>query len=191
MTSVRLFLVRHGRTELNAAGLLRGEIDVPLDPVGKKEAAQLGKAFGEISLDVVSSPLARAVATAQALVADPRSVRLDDPLRDRTYGSWAGHAPAELVEAFGSVDRTPRVEPRGEVEARARDALVDALHVDESCEAVNVALVTHDAILRILLGMLLPDLDADKVALPTGSWSELHRTDEPIRWCAVSLGTTP
>lgn len=74
VTAVRLFLVRHGRTSLNAAGLLRGELDVPLDPSGETEAAELGRSFREVGLEaVVSSPLVRAVETASPLLSLGRS----------------------------------------------------------------------------------------------------------------------
>lgn len=63
---MRVFLVRHGRTSLNAAGLLRGQLDVPLDETGEAEAAALGKVFRHVPLAVVvSSPLRRALDTAR------------------------------------------------------------------------------------------------------------------------------
>ncbi|MGH2843820.1 MAG: histidine phosphatase family protein, partial [Solirubrobacteraceae bacterium] len=42
---VTVFLVRHGRTALNAAGVLRGHLDPPLDDVGVEEAGRLGELF--------------------------------------------------------------------------------------------------------------------------------------------------
>jgi broad specificity phosphatase PhoE len=40
-------LVRHGETELNKQGMLRGWTDVPLDSKGQKEAAETGKEVAE------------------------------------------------------------------------------------------------------------------------------------------------
>ncbi len=192
MTDRRLLLVRHGRTELNAAGRLRGEIDVPLDSVGEAEAAALGEAFRGVPLDVVvSSPLSRAVGTAHVLVSSSRPVTLDARLRDRSYGSWAGHSPSELEERFGSVDDAPGVERRDAVEMRALAALADAVGPGRGAGTVQrVVLVTHDAVLRILLRSLLPALEVDAVALPTGSWSELKRAAADTSWTVVRLGST-
>src|SRR6266498_2992061 len=63
MTTV--FVIRHGRTALNADGALRGRVDVPLDEVGLAEAARLGDLFEPVPLMVVvCSPLLRARQTA-------------------------------------------------------------------------------------------------------------------------------
>src|SRR6266511_4128686 len=63
-----VYLVRHGRTPLNAAGLLRGRLDPPLDDTGAQEAAALGRVFqGVTAASVFSSPLVRARQTAAAI----------------------------------------------------------------------------------------------------------------------------
>lgn len=55
-----VYMVRHGRTALNAAGLLRGQLDPPLDRVGRLEAAQLAAVFVHREIEVVvASPLRR------------------------------------------------------------------------------------------------------------------------------------
>ena len=43
-----LYLVRHGRTAANAAGLLLGRLDPELDEVGRWQAARLGAALGPL-----------------------------------------------------------------------------------------------------------------------------------------------
>ena len=78
MTTTRadLLLLRHGRTVANASGLLLGRADPPLDETGERQAAALAAEvcsgrFGPVAR-IVSSPLARTRATAEA-VAAPRS----------------------------------------------------------------------------------------------------------------------
>jgi broad specificity phosphatase PhoE len=64
----RVYLARHGRPALNADGRLRGLSDPPLDEVGVEEVARLAAALApRRPVAVVSSPLRRAVATAQAI----------------------------------------------------------------------------------------------------------------------------
>ena len=41
-----IYLVRHGQTPLNAAGVLRGWLDPSLDEVGRQQARRLGAALG-------------------------------------------------------------------------------------------------------------------------------------------------
>ena len=56
----RLFLVRHGQTSLNAAGVLRGRLDPELDGTGRIEAMAVADVIGRSGLTVVvASPLLR------------------------------------------------------------------------------------------------------------------------------------
>ncbi|HEX9498416.1 MAG TPA: histidine phosphatase family protein, partial [Mycobacterium sp.] len=60
---------------------------------------------------VISSPLQRAVSTAEAIGAAAHiSVVIDDRLNDRDYGLWTGQPRAEVEHRFGSVDDAPGVE---------------------------------------------------------------------------------
>jgi broad specificity phosphatase PhoE len=95
-----LVLVRHGQSELNAAGCLAGRLDTPLTPLGVAQAARLGAAVNALGVPdrVVSSPLQRARETAVAIGApvavDERWVELDYgpydgmPLRDVPAAVW-------------------------------------------------------------------------------------------------------
>ncbi|MGH9170772.1 MAG: histidine phosphatase family protein [Acidimicrobiales bacterium] len=194
----RLFLVRHGQTELNKAGLLRGEIDVPLDETGEEEARLLGEVFAGVEIGtIVSSPLLRARETARRLAeATNVAVALDERLGDRRYGQWAGRASSEAEELFGSIDAAPGVEPFGELEARvvaaAAGALVAAPAGKGAAGLTPVALVTHDAVLRALLRRLLPPaVSSTRLDLPTGCWCELVRPPGNRPWTAVHLGEHP
>jgi broad specificity phosphatase PhoE len=81
-----LILVRHGRTEANAAGLLQGRMDNPLDAIGLAHARAIAKAIGSADL-VISSPLVRAVQTAEAL---GLPVQTDDRWLELDYGTLDG-----------------------------------------------------------------------------------------------------
>ena len=61
-------LVRHARTALNAAGLMRGHLDPELDEVGLAEAQVLAAALAGWSPGrIVACPLRRARQTAAAI----------------------------------------------------------------------------------------------------------------------------
>src|SRR5690606_21038559 len=63
-----LYLVRHGQTSANVNHLLVGATDIPLDPLGERQAHQVGKRFSNIPVDaVLTSPLQRARRTAEAI----------------------------------------------------------------------------------------------------------------------------
>lgn len=87
-----LILVRHGRTEANAAGLLQGRMDNPLDAIGLAHARAIAKAIGSADL-VISSPLRRAVQTAEAL---GLPVQIDERWLELDYGALDGLAVASV-----------------------------------------------------------------------------------------------
>lgn len=103
-------LVRHGRTAYNAARRLQGQIDIPLDEVGRRQVELTGAALRELYVTrrpditgriVIASDLGRAMATAHAF-ADPLGVEVhpDARVRERNFGDWEGLSGAELAERY-------------------------------------------------------------------------------------------
>jgi probable phosphoglycerate mutase len=190
---MRVFLVRHGETALNAAGVLRGQLDVPLNAAGEAEALALGEVFRGVPLSaVVSSPLRRAAGTAEQLAAASGGpLTTDERLSDRFYGEWAGHRLEEVERRFGSIDAAPLVETWQHLATRAREGFDDAVATWITADEDAVALVTHDAVIRALLARLLPEFSLAALDLPTGSWSELVPRARGKLWRAVRLGEPP
>lgn len=93
--------VRHGETDWNAAGILQGWIDVPLNETGVRQSMDMADAFaGKGFARIYSSPLSRAFDCA-ALIA--RRLGLPDPtmhegLRERNFGVIQGIPKSELAE---------------------------------------------------------------------------------------------
>jgi len=170
----RVFLARHGRTALNAEGRLRGLSNPPLDEVGMAEAARLAEVLGpKHPTAVICSPLQRAVATAQAIAAASGvPVTVDVRLNDRDYGPMTGEVRDEVERRFGSVDLAPGVEPLTALAARARQAFFEL--VDEYGSG-PLAMVSHDAFNRALLGELDPALT--DVRQRTACWNQLSLVD--------------
>jgi broad specificity phosphatase PhoE len=124
---IRLFLARHGRTRLNAAGVLWGHLDPPLDAVGRFQALVLADVLAHQGLvSIVSSPLLRARETAEPIgLRTGLPVEIDERLIDRDYGPWAGRSKDEVAALWGSVDNAPEIEPIQAVVDRAVAALVE------------------------------------------------------------------
>ena len=83
--------VRHGETATNRAGLLLGRADPSLTERGMEQAATLGAHFavGARPVAVVTSPLRRAVDTAEAIAsACSLEVETEDGLIEIDYGEW-------------------------------------------------------------------------------------------------------
>lgn len=185
MTTVtRVYLARHGRTALNADGRLRGLSDPPLDEVGVAEVFRLGDELATRHPTVViSSPLQRAVATAQAIAAAAGvSARIDDRLNDRDYGPQTELRRADVERRYGSVDSAPGVEPLEVVADRAKRAFFEL--VDELGPG-PVVVVSHDAFNQALLKQLDPSLD--HVRQRTACWNQLSLVDGTWRVDAYDL----
>jgi broad specificity phosphatase PhoE len=103
-----IYYIRHGETEWNAEGRLQGMRDIPLNDLGRKQAAKAGSILADLfardgrseaALGFVASPLVRARSTME-LVRDtmglpPRQYQIDDRLREIGYGRWEGATLAE------------------------------------------------------------------------------------------------
>jgi broad specificity phosphatase PhoE len=131
-----LILVRHGRTEANASGLLLGRLDPTLDDIGEVQARALGAAVGAVDR-VVTSPLTRTRQTAAALGA---TVEVDDRWIELDYGELDGtptrEVPAELWARWrADVDFAP---PGGESFRQL------GARVGEACAELAEAAVDHD-----------------------------------------------
>lgn len=95
---MRLYLVRHGETESNRAGLALGRADVPLNERGLWQAQQLGAALaGEPLTAVYASPLMRARQTAAAIASHHGlAVNLAPALIEMDIGELDGLTFAEI-----------------------------------------------------------------------------------------------
>ncbi len=180
----RVYLVRHGQTELNAAGLIRGLLDPPLDKVGHLQAQEVGAALARLApRAVVSGPLRRTVETAHAIASSSEApLSVDRRLQDRDYGEWTGKSVRSVQEQWGSLDDAPGVELWTEVAARALQAL-EALYDENAPRPVVV--VTHDAVVRALLMTWGRVRGADSVVDP-GSYSVVERSADGWRVLSVN-----
>ena len=101
-----IYLVRHGQTLQNRAGLLQGRSDFPLNEMGREQARRVGAFFREqgVHFDAVyTSPLRRAVQTAALIAGETVPLRVDERLIEMDYGPYEGmdlRAPAPEVLAF-------------------------------------------------------------------------------------------
>src|SRR5699024_761552 len=94
----RLVLVRHGQTDYNREGRLQGQIDIPLNDTGVRQAAVLAAAVAEDPPDVlVASPLQRAAETARIIGRScGLEVSTDEAFVERGFGQWEGLRGPEI-----------------------------------------------------------------------------------------------
>ena len=94
----RLILVRHGQTDYNREGRLQGQVDIPLNATGIRQAESLADAVAADPPDViVASPLGRALETARIISRDTGlEVTTDEAFLERGFGRWEGLRGEEI-----------------------------------------------------------------------------------------------
>jgi len=185
----RIYLARHGRTTLNAAGALRGHLDPDLDSVGRLEASILGDVLAGKNLErIISSPLKRALATASEVARRAGlEVEVDTRFIDRDYGPWAGRPKDQVIARWGSLDDAPEIEPERAMLTRSMSALDDA---SRQVSHGALVVVSHDAVNRLLLTALDARLgDAEAVPQDTGCFNVLERRGK--EWAILSVNNIP
>jgi alpha-ribazole phosphatase len=100
--TTRIYLIRHGQTESNHNKIYQGRIDTELNEAGKIQAAATARHLAAQPLAAVySSPLKRALATAEAVAeAHALPVRVAADLQEMDFGLWEGLSFEQIQSAF-------------------------------------------------------------------------------------------
>jgi len=100
---MRVVLVRHGQTEMNAHGVYRGRINVSLSARGIEEARAMGRVLEKAQLDLIySSPLNRAIETAREIASFHPGIAVEtaEEFTDMNFGKWQGLSVPEVEMRF-------------------------------------------------------------------------------------------
>lgn len=184
-----LYVVRHGQSTWNAAGLLQGQAPGPeLTALGHDQAREVAAALEGTSIDAIySSDLRRAVQTA-TMIADRLGIgiRLLPGLRERAYGSLEGHPSARAAELAGDIDwLDPDVRPGGgeslrDVHTRVGDTLAQCVDAHPDGSAV---LISHGDTIGIIAAWVagLGPHEIPWTDVVNGSVTVLNSTMRPTR----------
>ena len=186
-----IWLVRHGESNWNAAGLVQGQADGPvLTAAGREQAKRLGHSVRRLPIrKIVTSDLTRAVETASLIGQKLKHHwELVPALRERNFGGaqatplsrlpreWSGIEDGRVVDA----DACP---PGGESVRELRDRVVDffgQLAGDE--REGDVLVVTHGGVIRVALAHCdrIPVARMPWIQVPNaGLWSVSPREIRP------------
>ena len=160
---MRIYIIRHGQTELNNRQLLQGRSDYPLNTAGIAQAEKAGERLRGVSFDhVFTSPLRRAVQTAE-IVAPGIPPVVDQRLIEMDYGPYEGvglrELPPEVLTFFQDFVHNPApagMEQLSVVVARAGNFLENLQELEG-----NVLISTHAIAMKGLLEYLTPESKGD------------------------------
>lgn len=149
---MKLYFLRHGESEANAAGLIGGD-DPHLTEKGRTEAAQASKLVSEINPDVIYvSTMKRALETAEEIVKgtelDSRIIK-EPRIVEREMGTAANLTRKETGWVSSTVpDSIEGVEKIEDLFSRA-DKFFNEIRVKHANE--KVLLVSHGVTIKVLL----------------------------------------
>ncbi len=160
---VPIYLLRHGETVFNREGRYQGQLDSPLTPLGERQARVVAEALserlGQTPVTILSSPLGRALRTAEilstALPGNPMP-EPDERLKEVGMGEWDGLTRAEIADRWPDARRGRSTRewmfhgPGGESLEDLATRLGDLLDEIKARPNQSWALVTHAVSGRIL-----------------------------------------
>lgn len=157
----RILAIRHGETDWNVERRIQGQTDIPLNDLGRRQAARLEGAVAREGLSAVySSDLQRAWETARAVARGAPAagpLRVDVGLRERAFGVFEGCTYSEIEQRWPeAAARWGRREPDfcaagGETLQAFYDRCVrTAERLAEAHAGQTIALVAHGGVLDCL-----------------------------------------
>lgn len=163
-STTRLFMIRHGATQLSAEDRFAGAVNVELSEEGKFQAGRLAERLADDSIAAVyCSPLTRTMQTA-TILAIPHQLPLiqENGLREIHHGHWEGmrraDVEAQFPEEYAAWEEDPFTFAPNSGEAGV-NVIARALPVIRKIvlehRGQNVIVVSHKATLRLLISSLL------------------------------------
>lgn len=160
-----LYLVRHGETESNRAGLALGRADVPLNEKGLWQAARVGEALADEPFAAIyTSPLSRTRQTAEAIagprgviaVTEPGLIEMDiGEVEQLPFAEVRSRYPG-LLEAWAGADGPRQPMPGGESLVDVQERVWGTLkRLASRHEADTICAVTHNFVILTVLATAL------------------------------------
>ena len=156
---MKIYLTRHGQTNLNKQELMQGRTDEPLNDTGRSQAKRAREFVKDVNFDAVySSPLIRAKETASIIADIPMDDIITDPrIIEAEFGEYELRSYRKLGFKLTSYWLLPEifsapysVETVQEMIDRSHSFLKEL----ESKDYDNVLVVCHGGIMRPMCGYL-------------------------------------
>ena len=187
-----LFLIRHGESTWNVEHRLPGQLPgIELTGEGRAQAQRLASALKLLPLSsIISSPLARAVETAEYLVQGRAlTIQLEPDLMDIDLGHWSGQNRDALFHtdpAWKAFVRDPLVAPADvETFPKLEQRVVTAIErwLQKDTTGPLPAFVTHADVIKLLL--------AHYLGLEAGRARSLSIDNASVSVVALANGRSP
>ncbi|MBJ9339118.1 MULTISPECIES: adenosylcobalamin/alpha-ribazole phosphatase [unclassified Citrobacter] len=186
---MRLWLVRHGETEANVAGLYSGHAPTPLTERGIAQAQTLGTLLRNVPVDnVLCSELERARHTTQLILGDREvPVRNMPELNEMFFGDWEMRHHRDLAREDAEnyavwcndwQNATPTNGEGFQAFSLRVERFIAQLADYKTCQ--NLLVVSHQGVLSVLIARLLsmPAAAMWHFRVEQGCWSAIDFCDD-------------
>ena len=186
---MRLWLVRHGETEANVAGLYSGHAPTPLTERGIAQAQTLGTLLRNVPVDnVLCSELERARHTTQLILGDREvPVRNMPELNEMFFGDWEMRHHRDLAREDAEnyavwcndwQNATPTNGEDFQAFSQRVERFIAQLADYKTCQ--NLLVVSHQGVLSVLIARLLsmPAAAMWHFRVEQGCWSAIDFCDD-------------
>ncbi|QMD48872.1 adenosylcobalamin/alpha-ribazole phosphatase [Citrobacter freundii] len=186
---MRLWLVRHGETEANVAGLYSGHAPTPLTEQGIAQAQTLGTLLRNVPVDnVLCSELERACHTTQLILGDREvPVRNMPELNEMFFGDWEMRHHRDLAREDAEnyavwcndwQNATPTNGEGFQAFSQRVERFITQLADYKTCQ--NLLVVSHQGVLSVLIARLLsmPAAAMWHFRVEQGCWSAIDFCDD-------------
>ena len=155
----RIILVRHGQTDWNNVGRIQGEVDVPLNNEGLKQAKGIASQLSVEKIDAIfSSELSRSSMTAEEIARRHKlKVKKLKELNELNQGLWQGLLLEEVKKRYKKqynlwrLDPTFVQPPKGESIKDVYDRVISLVQklIDRFYDK-TICIVSHEIIMGLI-----------------------------------------
>ncbi|MBA7535779.1 putative phosphoserine phosphatase 2 [subsurface metagenome] len=155
-----IFLIRHGETEYNKKGVLMGELDIPLNDEGKRQAIKIAERLASIKVShIYSSDRSRALQTAE-IISDKLKIPVIESkdLQEHLLGKLEGRKwnPEWLKDGFEGFEKV-LLREGGESVIAFEDRVWKCFNeiIAQNDVNNNIVIISHGAAIKIIFKNIL------------------------------------
>ncbi len=191
MRSLKIHLIRHGKTQANVKKLYVGVTDYPLTDEGRAEVAKLTEEYSYPYIEALfSSPMTRAMQTAEIIYPDMDIIAVPE-LREYDFGEFENKGMAELSAdprfdswiKSGMREDPPGGEVGSEFVARCTNGFRSVVNYLLMNGLTCAAIVSHGGVMLNLCNIFMPfsvGEDSNRFIVENGRGYTLNIT--PMLW---------
>ena len=152
---MKIYLIRHGRTEANEKHLYCGSTDLPLSETGREELCKLKYDIQNVRF--LTSGRLRTNETLRILFGDV-PFEADPRFREVDFGSFEMHSYEELkdtpeYQAWLTGDNEANIPPKGESGAQMKKRVLEAFSEIKE----DTCVITHGGVIAAIMEDRFPD----------------------------------